>query len=990
MLDEPESETRATRVSGSLPTLESSAPGGSEPPSLPPGTLVGRYVIEERIGAGGMGVVFRARDPALDRVVALKCLRPEFVAMHGERRLVREARGMAQLSHPNVVAVFGVERQLGGIVLAMEHVQGTTLREWLAAAARPWPEVVAYMREAGQGLAAAHAAGLVHRDFKPANVLVGDDGRVRVMDFGLVRADRGRESSLHGDDSLASQRFEGTARASSSDVLAIDPSWAGEDDRTQAGLVMGTPSYMAPEQLCGEEADARCDQFAFCVSLWEALCGRRPYSNDPEQGTREKLLGPPAWPSKVVVPHRLVELVRRGLAPEPAARWPSMDALLAALEREEPRRARLALVRWAAGAAVVTGGVVGLGLWASPERSTACTGAQERLVDVWDTTRSEAVRSRLEAAGAVALEETWPRVQERLDAYATSWAATHVEACEATTVRAEVGPEVLDERMACLERARVELRSLVRLLADPRAELESRAVTLVAKLPPPARCLEAPAADDELPQPDDPALAAEAAALREALTEVKALQLARAHDEALAKVAPLIERARAAGLPALEGVALFRRAMVEQARGEHARAEADLLEAHALALDGAYPRLVQQAASQLAFLIGHRLARPEEGLRWANAGVAEAQRAAPGSVLEADARSSLAVVLHMQGRYDEAVTEQRRALELWRHAAEIDDHAGELDVASATEALGNLVMEQGKAEEAIELHERALAIRERALGPTHLDVASSLNNLGSALMAGDRLDDAVAPLQRALAIRERVLGPDDPILVSVLVNLGGLLSDRERPREAEPYLQRALTIARARLGEDHPYVGSALVNLGGVYRALGDRPAARRAFDRCLATWERTLGPEHPKVALALASLAELDRDEGRLDQAEPRYERSLAIRRAALGNDHPLVARSRVELGRLRLAQQRPADALAEGQAALDVLAQRQAPEPLLAADASALVGRALLALDRRDEARRALDEATRLRPALAEELRAELETARGPASRATDGARP
>ncbi|MCA9712050.1 MAG: tetratricopeptide repeat protein, partial [Myxococcales bacterium] len=594
---------------------------------------------------------------------------------------------------------------------------------------------------------------------------------------------------------------------------------------------------------------------------------------DPEQGTREKLRGPPAWPGEVVVPRSLVELIRRGLAPQPADRWPSMDALLARLERVRPGRPRGGSARRALGVAVVTSGVAGLWLWHEAEGASRCTGAQERLATVWDAERAEAVRRGLEAAGAVHLEETWPRVEQRLDAYAEHWVAAHTEACEATTVRAEVGPGVLDDRMACLERARVELRSLVGLLSDPGAELASQAVALAAGLPLPARCMEAPAAQGELPLPADPALAAQSTALREALTEVKALQLARKYDEALARVEPLIERAHASGDGALEGVGLFRRGLLHSLRGEQEAAEADLLRAHSLAVEHGYPRLVQQAASQLAFVVGHRQARPVEGLRWANAGVAEAQRVAPGGMLEADARDSLAVVLHMQGRYDEAVAEQRRSLELWQQAV-LDGEADELDVAGATDALGNLVMEQGRAEEAVQLHRRVLELRERMLGPSHLDVANSLNNLGSALMAQDRTDEALGLLQRALAIREQVLGPDAPALVSVLVNLGGLLSDQGRPRDAQPYLERGLAIARARLGEDHPYVGSALVNLGAVHRELGELEEARRYFELCRVTWERSLGADHPKIALVLSSLAELDRDAGRLDQAEPRYER--------------------------------------------------------------------------------------------------------------------
>jgi tetratricopeptide (TPR) repeat protein len=963
---EPESEsvTRATRADVSSPTIESGDAGSYELPMLPAGTLVGRYVVEERIGAGGMGVVFRARDPALDRVVALKCLRPEYVALHGESRLVREARGMAQLSHPNVVAVYGVEHQHGSLMLAMEHVHGKTLREWLGVP-RPWPEIVGKLLDAGRGLAAAHAAGLVHRDFKPSNVLVGDDDRVRVMDFGLVRVERGRDTSVRSLD---------MGQAQDSGVLAVDE-LSDDGERTQAGILMGTVAYMALEQLEGHDADARSDQFAFCVSLWEALCGERPFGSDPKQSRKAKRLGPPAWPTKVVVPVALIALVRRGMAPRPEDRWPSMAVLLGRLERLGPKRRRASGARWLLGSTIVVAGGLGLGVWQAPERST-CTGAQERLDAVWDARQAEALRDNLGAAGAVHLEETWPRVQHRLDDYAARWVAAHTEACEATTVRGEVEPVVLDQRMACLDRDRVELRAMVQLLAAPGAETAERAVALVASLPSPDHCIDAPATHGELPPPSDPAVAAEVAALRDALTEVKALQLARAYDEALAELEPLVERARASGYGPIEAVALFRRGKLHEARGEYAVAEADLLRAHALGVEHGYAKVVQQAASQLAFVVGHRQARPEEGLRWANAAVAEAGRLGLGGVLEADALESLAVVLHMQGRYDEAVAEQRRALELLQEAADSGtDRVDELEIASFIDALGNMVSEQGKSGEAIELHRRALAIRERELGPSHLDVAASLNNLGSAMMGQGREAEAIPHLRRTLEIRERVLGPDDRALVSVLVNLGAALEEGERPQDAEPVLLRALALAKAGFGEDHPYVGSALINLGGLYEHLGDREGARLHYRRCLDTWERTLGSEHPKLAIVLASLGDLALAEGGIDQAAQRHERALSIREAALGHAHPLVARSRVDVGRVRLAQGQAELALSDGRLALATLEELADAEPEIAGDAHALVGRALLALNQRDEGRRELELASRLHPALAEELSRELE---------------
>ena len=904
-VEEPEPETRETRLSAMSPTLETGVPLHDALPDIPAGTLVGRYVVEERIGVGGMGVVFRARDPALDRVVALKCLRPEFVAQYGEGRLVREARGMAQLAHPNVVAVYGVELFQGGLALAMEHVGGCTLREWLGRA-RAWPEIVGRMLEAGRGLAAAHAAGLVHRDFKPSNVLVGDDGRVRVMDFGLVRGGRSRDTSLPGLEVWVSMGSDPDAlveAASGSGILAMSEI-SSEEDRTEAGMVMGTVAYMAPEQLDGRDADARGDQYAFCVSLWEALCGDRPFGNHREQSLRAKRLGPPPWPSKVVVPKGLVEIVRRGLTPRPQDRWPSMAALLAQLERFGPSRRRATGMRWMAGAAVVAAGGLGLGLVHAPEPAT-CTGARERVAEAWDASRAAAVQQGLAAAGAVHREETWPRVRERLDAYAERWIVAHTEACEATTVRSEVGPAVLDQRMACLDRARVELRAVVELLADPRAEVADRAVALVTSLPSPAHCIAGPAAHGDLPLPSDPAVAAEVDALRDGLTEVKALALARRLDEALAKVEPLVERARHSGHGAILGAALFRRARLHEARGDAAAAEADLLRAHALGVEHHYPKLVQQSASQLAFVVGHDQARHEEGLRWANAALAEARRIGPGGSLEADALEALAIVLHGQGRYDEAVAEQRRSLELLEHATTAGtEDVDALELAGAMDALGNMLQSQGKPEDAVALHQRALELRERELGPSHLDVAQSLNNLGSALMGQEREAEAVPYLLRTLELREKALGPDDKALVSVLVNLGGALQESERPRDAEPYLQRALALAIAGFGEDHPYVGSALVNLGGLHAALGERGPAREHFRRALDTWERTLGPEHPKVALALASLGDLALDEGLLEEAAQQHARALAIREATLGDAHPLVARSRADVERVRLAR--------------------------------------------------------------------------------------
>ncbi len=274
-------------------------------PEAGAGTTLGRFVVLEEVGRGGMGRVLRAYDPKLQREVALKVLRGEMLRGEGHARLVREAQAMARLSHPNVVAVYDVEDTPRGVVLVMELVDGVTLQRWLRTE-RAWREVLASFVDAGRGLAAAHAQGLLHRDFKPANVLVASDGRVKVTDFGLAK------SAPDGPASIQ--------RASAS-FPSVDPSLLESsevsiaDELTHAGTVIGTPKYMAPEQHCGEPLDAAVDQYAFCVVLWEALAGVWPFAppgsepepererDDPYRDVvRRKLAGPGAWPTSVAVP----------------------------------------------------------------------------------------------------------------------------------------------------------------------------------------------------------------------------------------------------------------------------------------------------------------------------------------------------------------------------------------------------------------------------------------------------------------------------------------------------------------------------------------------------------------------------------------------------------------------------------------------------------------------------------------------------------------
>ena len=285
---------------------------------------VERYTFGERLGEGGLGVVYAAHDKELDREVAIKVLRPEVTDRDGQRavaRLVREARAMARLTHPNVVEVFDIREHPTGTFVVMEHLRGCTLGKWLNQPGRSLSQVLAVMRAAGEGLLAAHRVGLVHRDFKPANVIVCSDGQVKVLDFGLARQHRTNDTP--SDDPNATQ--------------------PGADPVTRTGVVMGTPSYMAPEQHSGQDADVRCDQYAFAVTLFRALYGVMPFyaTSSVELLSRKMAMALPDALPAFEVPRRLHAAIRRALSPMPSDRFPSMQSLLEELTPRSRRRAWL-------------------------------------------------------------------------------------------------------------------------------------------------------------------------------------------------------------------------------------------------------------------------------------------------------------------------------------------------------------------------------------------------------------------------------------------------------------------------------------------------------------------------------------------------------------------------------------------------------------------------------------------------------------------------
>ena len=296
---------------------------------------VDRFLLDEKLGAGGMGIVYAARDPRLERKIALKLVRVEReFGPKGEARLLREARSMARLAHPNVVQIYEAGEWEGRVFIAMELVRGRTLAAWLAQSPRKWQEVIVVFRMAGRGLAAAHAAGVVHRDFKPENVLIGDDGHARVTDFGLAIG-----QSIPDEGSTPSER-------ASTERHPAGP--------TTTGAFAGTPAYMAPELFLGRPASAASDQFSFCVALYHALHGEHPFAGEDRAALARAIVAGQVRPPRSRIPGHIHRAVIRGLSPAPAQRFPTMDALLAALEPgKDPRMLRIAAGGAVAGLALL-------------------------------------------------------------------------------------------------------------------------------------------------------------------------------------------------------------------------------------------------------------------------------------------------------------------------------------------------------------------------------------------------------------------------------------------------------------------------------------------------------------------------------------------------------------------------------------------------------------------------------------------------------------
>jgi serine/threonine protein kinase len=847
-----------------------------------------------------MGEVWAARDPDLDRRVAVKVLIGALTnSAEGLARLQREGRAMARLRHPNVITVYDAAFADRPGLIAMELIDGENFASWLARA-HPRSEVVDTLLAAGRGLAAAHDAGMLHRDFKPHNVLVEREGRVLVTDFGLARAIGSlappQPAEVAGTPAITIDPMAATIepavapasdapggfsstimsgigdtavattvapdRASTGSARDVGESGSLDSALTQTGSLLGTPAYMAPEQLLARATDARCDQFAFCVTAWEALTGARPFGGTDQRALLVAIEGHEVV-NEARVPRRLRAILHRGLASDPNARWSSMAELLRAFERAWRRPRRIAL----ASSAIVALGVVAAAF--AIVRQPTCADEGAAIGELWSPTVASQLHFKMVATGAPHAERMYGGVAAAYARYTAAWASLRTSAC---TARRE-GDAAAARTLACLDVRRTALASNISdVMTGPGAGMMAVIPSMTTSLEPIATCAHPTDATGRF---DD------AARVRKAISDAtdrywnkkgEAQEARRALDRLASELAAL-------GYPPLRAEVLVAAARLAQLDHDGAGAEADLRQALALAEGGGDDRVRIEAGIKWAsVLVGHR--QLDEAKRMLDS--AEASLAGFGIDirLEADIARTRGSLAREQHSLDEAARQYERSLDLERAVGGT----------SAGPELIDVYTELGRTADAQALKSRLEA--ERA--EHHTILSSTLDAVSAADRAKEQcehaehngeLEEAIVRCSEALAIEEAKFGPDASFVVIRRMALGRVLALHGDHAKA-----RAQYLAAAASSETHHAKDALMVVLlvaGKESLALDDAPAAIDQYRRC-ADVAGELGKPGEEVRLLARAglgraLAEAQQDAeaiAELEWALPRLE-SLPVPRA-------------------------------------------------------------------------------------------------------------
>lgn len=860
------------------------------------GIQLSRYLLQERLGSGGEGAVYAAHDPELGRRVAVKLLSRGDSGREVHERLLKEARTLAAINHPNVVSVYDAgeydleEEGMGrGVFTVMELLQGDTVDAWVASQTPPLSALLDAFVQAARGLQAVHEAGLVHRDIKPQNILVSTTGRVVIADFGVA------EYGESTDHVMDSQRLD-----------------AHES---------GTPRYMSPEQRAGRPPNARGDQWSFCATLWAAIFGAPP----PHPENLKDKAPPGGFPDTPRVPRHVRRVLMRGLSPNPTARYPSMAALIDRLDRRRVQRRRTYQL-------IAGGGLVGVGLAlvASLTGSPRCEDASALLKEAWNPARA----NRIEAI-------TTPELRTTLDDYATKWIRARKQSCRDSRARDEATRRKSAAGLACLERGLRSFRVTVDVLLDPHPAVMASADNLVARLPDHTQCLENPPAVLNPPSPTPPEISA-------ALFRTSIISSAGEHDEALDLLNEMDPRDLTPSSAARwHGV----RSRIHMRRGETAKAEADMYEASRMAVEGGDEDFAVRVLIDLAHAVGQESSRLGEASRI----LAQAAARTEAANLGADTRASLHLEEGNLRISADEFEEAREKFETVRKICEEGKCRNTKLIASALNGLGSLHYSQGRYEEARSHFLQHLSRSTDSHGVPTTTAWPSLFNLGLVAMDTGRHEEARAWFLRAedvagnrsawrfhyghamLAAREDDLDAADRHLdaasaalarsaprsmwaLDLEVMRARVASLRGNPKVAYERLvavrdqaqreygaahertrdtleemgitaaamgntqacvdhhRHVLELRRAHLTSPHPYLARSQHELGRCLLRQGKVEEAHRLLRLAERTWVDAVGPFAPRSLDMERDLARAEWWSGLSAQAQDRVERALAL----------------------------------------------------------------------------------------------------------------
>ena len=927
-----EADSTLALAPGDSPSISRVAPTPVDQPHQ-----IGRYLVIRTLGSGAMGVVYSAYDEELDRRVAIKLLRTDLygtIRTRGLSRMRREAQALAKLSHPNVVQVYDVGEFRNQLFLAMEYVRGRTLGEWLKAEEPDLREIVEIFLQAGRGLAAAHAAGLVHRDFKPDNVIVGDDGRVRVLDFGVARADA-------SDDEEA----DAAAALYSSSGASI----RFRAELTEAGMIIGTPAYMAPEQFESRPTDARTDIFGFSVALYEALYGHRPFRGAGVEELKVAVLAGElaAASDERGVPARIHRILVRGLRPSPSERYQSMEALLEELSYD-PSVARRRIVF----IALITLAVVALlaaaiSLTQSSDTRPSCDAAASELEELYNPERRARIGAGILRSAVPFAGSTWERVAPRLDDYAEAWSSARLDACEAHR-EGRQSPRLFDLRTACLDQRRAGFAALLEVFESADDSTIPKLAEAVLALPRLEPCADTEALTSAIPPPEDAATAETVQRLRERLAEVKAYESAGQYQQAVGVIDALQAEADALPYAPIKIEVLLRRGILAMWQFQFEAADEALSGALYEGIAIGHEPAAADAISRLLYI--RSVQNPLEAKRELRLGSALIKRVQGQSEIEATYYNNVGVLLKEAREVEAAREALRRSIEIKRSLY------GErhLEVGYSLSNLGSLDIEEGYYQRSIENFIVAVAIFQETLGPDHFQTGAVLSNLANAFARSGQWVEAAERYEEVDGIFRASPEVWSEIGPYILPDRGDFYRLRhELDAAIEDYQKVLLLLGPAAEAEMLPVI-RARVGLAGV--------AATReewgAVEEQLTHLRPQMAAERPAGSSALSIADALDLEALLLGMSEGpearkvRHTRAFEIRQAGTAAGSPLRSRSYLTYARALLEVGEHAGVavhLAEARKIIERLASGSGPERIIL---ERLSGDAALALGRSEEA--------------------------------------